>query len=92
MDLVVEKQFSKQLKRCPKNIRSKFESLYGKLENVNSLNDIPNLKKMVGFDQYYRIRLGDWRVGFRYEEGVLKIVYLMAIGPRGDFFNKFPPN
>jgi hypothetical protein len=23
---------------------------------------------------------------------VIKIIHLMAIGPRGDFFNKFPPN
>jgi mRNA interferase RelE/StbE len=92
MDLVVEKQFSKQLKRCPNNIRSKFESLYTKIENANRLDDIPNLKKIVGYDNFYRIRLGDWRVGFRYADGVIKIIHLMAIGPRGDFFNKFPPN
>ncbi len=46
---------------------------------------------MAGYEEYYRIRLGGWRIGLKYEDGVLKIIHLMTIGPRGDVFKKFPP-
>lgn len=35
-----------------------------KLENTNGLINIKNLKKLTGFKSYYRIRIGDYRLGF----------------------------
>ena len=35
-----------------------------KLENTKGLVNIKNLKKLTGFKSYYRIRIGDYRLGF----------------------------
>ena len=91
MVIVVEKKFSKQLKKCPQHIQNHFSELYDKIESVNSFTEIPGLKKMTGYEEYYRIRIGSWRVGLKYKDGLVKIINLMTIGPRSDVYKKFPP-
>lgn len=43
-----------------------------------SLTEIPNIKKIKGAKNAYRLRIGDYRVGFFLEED--KIIFSMAIG------------
>jgi len=92
MEVIAQKRFLKELEKSPPQIQKQFRNLSELLKVTNKLSKIPNLKKMVGYEEYYRIRLGGWRVGLRYEDGVIKIIHLMTIGPRGDLFKKFPPN
>lgn len=35
------------------------------LESVQSLQSVPQIKKMKGFSDAWRIRIGDYRLGFR---------------------------
>ena len=35
------------------------------LESVHSLQSVPQIKKMKGFSDAWRIRIGDYRLGFR---------------------------
>ncbi len=92
MEVIAQKRFLKELEKSPPHIQKQFRKLSGLLKGVSKLSEIPSLKKMAGHEEYYRIRLGSWRVGLRYEDGVIKIIHLMTIGPRGDVFKKFPPN
>jgi len=51
------------------------------------LSDIQNLKKMQGYDTFYRIRLGDYRIGI---EVAADQVILVRILHRKDIYRYFP--
>ena len=45
------------------------------------------IKMVVQGDNIYRLRVGDWRVIYKIDNGVLKILVL-TIGPRGDVYKQ----
>ncbi len=57
------------------------------LENSVELQSVPNVKKLKGAKTAYRIRIGDYRVGFYYEEGV---ILLQIFAHRKDIYKVFP--
>jgi mRNA interferase RelE/StbE len=46
-----------------------------------------NIKKLAGFDMYYRIRVGDYRIGVKLEKD---IVYFVVVEHRKDVYKTFP--
>ncbi|MDD3793688.1 MAG: type II toxin-antitoxin system mRNA interferase toxin, RelE/StbE family [Candidatus Gracilibacteria bacterium] len=66
-----------------KRILSKIETL----EKVNFLEEITNIKKLKGFEKYYRIRIGDYRIGFEYNG---EKIILIRVRSRKDIYNIFP--
>ena len=59
-----DKSFSKSLDRIKDStILRRIETTLLKLEEAESLQDLKNLKKLSGFKNYYRIRLGNYRIG-----------------------------
>lgn len=54
---------------------------------ANSLNDIPQLKKLSGFKTAFRIRTGNYRIGILFQND---IVYFAAFAHRKDIYNNFP--
>jgi mRNA interferase RelE/StbE len=36
-----------------------------RVEQAPSLRDIPSLKRLSGYQSYYRICVGDWRIGLK---------------------------
>jgi mRNA interferase RelE/StbE len=88
MEIEFTKTFSKQIDTL------RDESLKGRLAQVvqnvisaSTLQDIVNLKKLKGHQVAYRIRIGDYRVGLFFEEGVIVFAYLAH---RKDIYNRFP--
>ena len=59
-----------------------------KLEAANSLREISNIKAMKGNPNYYRIRFGDFRIGFRLADE--NTIVLLAIDHRSVFYRDFP--
>jgi mRNA interferase RelE/StbE len=57
------------------------------IENANSLADVPNLKKLKGSKNYFRQRLGDYRLGFALEGDTLILVRILN---RKDIYKYFP--
>ena len=57
-------------------------------ENSPSLLLIPNIKKLSGFSSYYRIRIGDYRVGFELINN--STIRIIVIAHRKDVYNIFP--
>jgi mRNA interferase RelE/StbE len=50
-------------------------------------DDVGKVKKLTGDPHdYYRFRLGDWRVVFKYEEG--EIIHVYAVGNRRDIYRR----
>lgn len=66
MEVRYHRQFEKDIEKyaSPEQIREIFEFI-NLLESVDSLRNIPNIKKLSGFKEFYRMRLGEYRLGFR---------------------------
>ena len=51
-----------------KTVRSNIKKIIKLFESADNLNNIPNLKKLVGHMNAFRIRIGDYRIGFFFEK------------------------
>ncbi|MCF0053495.1 type II toxin-antitoxin system RelE/ParE family toxin [Dyadobacter sp. LJ53] len=93
MELVVEKAFVKELKRCPDYIQRQVAIVLKTIRAVEHIMDIPDcsLIQGKGNNEYYRIRVGGYRIGLKYHEGTIKIVSIITMQSRGDIYRKFPP-
>lgn len=68
-----------------------FESIkalvFEEIPNTSSFDDLANLKKLKGYENAYRIRLGDYRIGFVFD-GETVIFYRVL--HRKEFYRYFP--
>ena len=92
MEISVRKSFVKSLKLTPKNIQDAVANIVIpailKSENLEATG--LDYKKMAGTkkdENYYRIRLGDWRIGIEY---INPSVILIKILSRGSIYKEFP--
>ena len=70
-----------------KEIRKRIAAVIQNARTAESLSQIYNLKKLKGAPSYFRIRTGDFRIGFRLEAGT--IVFMRCL-PRKDIYRSFP--
>ena len=88
MEIKVNKKFLKELAGLPVKTRQKAEKLvFDEISVCQDINEISNLKKLSGYKSYYRIRLGQYRIGLRYKEGMLIFERIMH---RKDIYRYFP--
>ncbi len=87
MEVIVTKTFSKQFKKCPPHIQSMAKNVISSLDQAQSLNDLNNIKKLTGFNDFYRIRIGNFRIGFKQES---PYVILICIMERSQIYKAFP--
>ncbi len=57
------------------------------IEKAEQLKDIRNIKKLKGYRNAYRIRIGDFRLGFYLENDTLTFDF---VGMRKEFYRFFP--
>lgn len=80
--------FSKDLDRISqKSVKTSLSKLIQQVEQSENLSNISNLKKLVGHKSAYRVRIGDYRVGFFYENR--KIIFARIVH-RKDIYKVFP--
>ncbi len=64
MEIYFEKSFEKDLKKIKdKNLLEKVKRIIEKIENAKTLESIGNLARIRRHKRYYRIRIGDYRLG-----------------------------
>jgi mRNA interferase RelE/StbE len=72
MEIRINKKFLKELSSIQQRDKIKIERfVFEKSLEFKSLKDVPGLKKLKCHSQYYRIRLGQYRAGLRFEDNVL---------------------
>lgn len=84
-----KKSFLNDLAKLPKPYRQPIERLV--FEEIPTLNDVfarLDIKKMKGYQDYYRIRVGDYRIGCRVEKGNEIVFY--RVKSRADIYRVFP--
>jgi mRNA interferase RelE/StbE len=57
------------------------------LERAESLEQVKGLKKLRGVENYYRLRIGDFRLGLALEEG--KVIFVRFLN-RKEMYRYFP--
>lgn len=48
-----------------RSVRIRIEKAIGRVEESRRLADVPNIRRLSGADNCYRIRVGDYRLGLR---------------------------
>lgn len=80
--------FAKDLKRVKdKVILKRVMDTVEAIEQVDSLNHVPDLKKLKGRVGYFRLRIGDYRVGLAFEHD--SVVFVRFLN-RKDIYKFFP--
>jgi mRNA-degrading endonuclease RelE of RelBE toxin-antitoxin system len=82
------KKFSKDLDEVKvKSVKRSLIHLIEFIESADSLDDIPNTKKLKGHKTAYRIRVGDYRLGFFFENATIIFARFLH---RKDIYKIFP--
>ncbi len=88
MKLVFTNKFLKQVSRLKdKKLAQEIEVIIEATEIANSLSEIKNLKKLKGHKDFYRIRVGDYRIGIQFKNNEFTFA---AIDNRKDIYKYFP--
>jgi len=88
MELEFRDTFLKDLKRVKDaTARKKVAAVISDAKNVVSLLELKNVKKLEGNVDYYRIRIGDYRIGIKLQEKTL--VFMRCLN-RKDIYRYFP--
>ena len=88
MRIALEASFAQDLKRVKdEQLLRRVEQVIGEIKAATELSDIKRLSKLKGYDTFYRIRLGDYRIGIEVLEDE---VILVRILHRKDIYRYFP--
>ena len=89
MNVVFDSYFSKSLRKLKiKWLNKKIEDIIIEAENADTIHDLSNVKKLHGFKNFYRIRIGDYRIGVELEnDNTLRFILIMH---RKDIYKEFP--
>jgi len=89
MIIEFDKSFEKSLEKLQnKSLFSKIEKTIIEFENAKSLSELSNIKKLTGYKFYYRVRIGEYRLGFeKIAENTLRLI---IVAHRKDIYKLFP--
>lgn len=81
------KHFYKDLDNLPNSVKEDIAEIIENVEKVNSIREITGVKKLTGYKNAYRIKFGNYRIGFFFENN---IVWFARTTHRKDIYRLFP--
>jgi len=72
MNVEVRKLFVKDAERLPAEIQHELYAVIKEIEKADRLTQLGNCKKLKGFKTAYRIRVGQYRIGFFFEKDTVR--------------------
>jgi mRNA interferase RelE/StbE len=82
------KMFLKELAKVPEKQRLRIESfVFSEVQKYNTPEAIPNIGKIKGYKNYYKIRFGNYRAGLRLVNNILVFERILH---RKDIYNFYP--
>ena len=89
MDLKFENSFKRDLKKIEdKDVLEELKKVIKNLEELKELKDFKgDLKKLRSGKNFWRIRIGDYRIGLEIEGNILIFVRIL---PRKEIYKYFP--
>jgi len=89
MNIVFDKSFSRSLdKLSDKDLKQRIGTIISEIEMAENPGQIRSLKKIAGFKSFYRIRIGDYRLGLELEKNAT--IRFILIAHRKDIYKLFP--
>lgn len=78
-EVLLSRQAEKVMRRLPLDLLQRIDrAILALAEEPRP----PGCKKLVGYDNLYRLRVGDWRISYAVEDEQL-IVLILEVAPRG---------
>ncbi len=88
MTVEFRKSFERDIKKIKdKQIKERILQVIDEVEQAQDINEISNIKKLSGYDNFYRIRIKDYRIGLYVEDDVITFVRCLH---RRDIYKYFP--
>ena len=89
MNLFYTKKFSKDLEHIENkpDLKKRLLKLIEQMKQVGSLYEIDAVRKIQGYENYYRIRIGDYRLGIKATKNGIEILRILH---RKDIYRRFP--
>ena len=88
MQIDYAKNFLKILENLKNDaLLKKIEEVVLNVMKANNMNEIANIKKLTGYQNYYRIKVSDYRIGFEYKNNTVRFLTFLH---RKDIYKKFP--
>jgi mRNA interferase RelE/StbE len=88
MLVLTTNSFNKDISKIKdKKVTTKIEQAIRKMETVNAVSELAGVKKLSGHSHAYRIRIGDYRLGFFLIENSIR---LTVFAHRKDIYKFFP--
>jgi mRNA interferase RelE/StbE len=88
MIIKFDKTFDREIEKLKnRRLQNSIVDALKEIERAGIIQEVKNLKKLKGFKNCYRIRVGDYRIGIFYEG---KDVEVIRFGHRRDFYRYFP--
>ncbi len=75
------------LKIIDADLLTKSKEIIAEVEQAEKLTEVRNIKKLKGEENYYRIRLGDYRLGIKVNDSVVSFVRILH---RKEIYRYFP--
>ena len=90
MKVVFKPSFLKELDKLPFEINRAVQeicfTIFPRAKNLSQIHDI-DIKPLKGYKHYYRIRIGNYRVGFKHLNGTVMFIIVLH---RKDIYRNFP--
>jgi mRNA interferase RelE/StbE len=89
MELEFDRSFEKALEKIKdKKLFDSIKNLLNQCEEASALKNLKNVRKIVGYSNYYRIKVGEYRVGIQFlKPNTIRFVTVLH---RRDIYKKFP--
>lgn len=88
MKVEYHKSFERDLRKVQdRTLLDRVKVILLELEESEALETISSVKAMKGYPEYFRIRIGDYRLGLKRTNDGLRIIRFLS---RGDIYRKFP--
>ena len=89
MNVDYSKDFKKSVKKLAGKMLDSVRRVVAEVKNAESLKEVTDCKKLVGYRNVYRIRIGDYRAFFTFHiEIVNDTVFFRYLVPRGEAYDK----
>lgn len=88
LEIFYNKTFLKELSKLPKDQREKVEYfVFTEIKKYSFIQEVPNLQKLKGYKNFYKIRFGNYRAGIRITNSQLIFERILH---RKDIYKYYP--
>jgi len=87
MKIEIRKSFTKDADKLPAAFKRQLALIITEMEQASQPSQLDNCKKLTGYKNAYRIRMGQYRIGFYFEN---KTGELIRVLQRKEIYRYFP--